>query len=98
MYHRVVELRRTPGLEVSGLQLIAIFVKRCVQPIQFRAHPMWRFEGVDDPTRVLHEQFSSIELESRVQRITKIGQKDQCLLECPVRPFAADNPLPEVTR
>ena len=98
LYRRVVELRRTAGLEVSGLQLIALFVKRCIQPIQFRPHPMWRFEGAQDPTRVLHEEFSSIELESRVHRITKLGQKDKCLLECPVRPFAADNPLPEVTR
>ena len=44
--------------------------------------------------RVLHEEFSSIELESRVQRITKV--KSRPVLECPVQPYVADNPLPEV--
>ena len=33
MYRRVVELKRTAGQEVSGLHLIALFVKRCVQPL-----------------------------------------------------------------
>ena len=61
---------------------------------------MWRYAGDDDLARVLHENFSSIELEARVQRVTKIGQKDlgQCLLECPVRPFSLDFPPAEVSR
>ena len=92
MYRRVVELKKTAGQEVSGLHLIALFIKRCVQPLQHRSSPMWRFAGADDPTRVLHEDFSSIELETRVHRVTRLSQKDvgQHLLECPVRPFSLD--------
>ena len=96
LYRRVVELKRTAGQEVSGLHLIAIYVRRCVQPLQFRASPMWRYAGDDDPTRVLHESFSSIELEARVQRVMKIGQKDRCSLEWHVRPFLLENPTAEV--
>ena len=60
---------------------------------------MLRFAGEDDPTRVLQEAFSSIELETRVQRLTKVGQKDlgHHLLECPVRPFSLDFPPVEVS-
>ena len=99
MYRRVVELKRTAGQEVSGLHLIALFVKRCMQPLQHRSSLMLHFAGEDDPTRVLHEAFSSIELETRVQRLTKVSQRDLShqLLECPVRPFSLDFLLAEVS-
>ena len=45
LVQRVVDLRRKSGPEVTGLQLIALFVKRCVQPIQFQGHPMWQYVG-----------------------------------------------------
>ena len=53
--------------QVTGLQLIVVFVKRCVQLLQCRERPMWQYTGVGDSTRCLHENFSSVELVSRVQ-------------------------------
>ena len=35
LYQRVLDLKTTPRREVSGLHLIATFVKRCIQPLQF---------------------------------------------------------------
>jgi hypothetical protein len=89
MYNRVIELKRAAGREVTGLHLITLFIRRCVQPLQHRSSPMWRFSGGEDPTRVRQEDYSTSELETRVQRLTKIAQKDwkRQLLECPVRPF-----------
>ena len=92
MYQRVIELKRTAGQEVSGPHLIALFIRRCVQPLQHRSSPMWRFTGADDPTRVLHEDISGLELETRVYRLTRFSQSDwnRELLECPVRPFSLE--------
>ena len=53
--------------QLTGLQLVAIFVKRCVHPLQCRERPMWQYTGVGDSTRCLHEDFSSHALMSRVQ-------------------------------
>ena len=92
LYLRVEELKKTAGREVSGLHLMALFIKRCVQPLQHRGSPMWRFSGVDDPTRVRREDVSSAEFESRVHRLTRLSQNDwdRELLKCPVRPFSLE--------
>ncbi|KQJ89022.1 hypothetical protein BRADI_4g22988v3 [Brachypodium distachyon] len=49
---QVVELQQTPEKEVSGLQLIALFMKRRIQPIQARVHSMWEYLGPSDSTQV----------------------------------------------
>ena len=99
LYLRVEELKKTAGREVSGLHLMALFSKRCVQPLQQRSSPMWRFSGVDDPTRVLREDSSSVKFESRVHRLTRFSKEDwnRELLACPVRPFSLDSPPAEVS-
>ena len=38
---------------VSGGRLIVVFLRRRIQPLQFWAHSMWRYTGIDDPTRCL---------------------------------------------
>ena len=55
---RIVELQETVGLEVSGLQIMATFIRRRIQPLQARAHPMWEYTGVEDPTRVSKKEYS----------------------------------------
>ena len=89
MAQSVAELKE----KMTGLQLIAIFVKRCVQPLQCRERPMWQYSGVEDSTRCLHENFSSRELLSRVQRITKCSS---AVLESPIVPFSTEQLLPQV--
>ena len=54
---------------------------------------MWQYTGVEESTRCLHEDFSSIELVSRVQWITKCSSE---ALESPVVPFSAEQLLPQV--
>lgn len=79
--------------QMTGLQLIAVFVKRCVQPLQCRARPMWRYTRVGDSTRCLQEDCLSRELMSRVQRITKCSS---AALEGPVIPYSAEHLPPHV--
>ena len=78
---------------MTGLQLIAVFLKRCVQPLQHRVRPMWEYSGLEDPTQCLHVQVSSRELLARVQRITKCSST---ALASTMAPYTANQPLPEV--
>src|SRR3954466_12755227 len=80
--------------ELTGGQLISVFVKRRVQPLQHRVRPMWQYTGPDDSTRCSSKEFSDGDLLCPVQQVmkcTSIGEKSL------IRPYAAaDEPLPQV--
>ena len=42
---------------VTGMDLLEVFLKRCIQPLQARDHPMWMYSGIDDSTRIHPEEF-----------------------------------------
>ena len=65
---RVRALLETTSKEVSGVHLIATFVKRRVQALQARVHPLFEYAGAMDPTRAYAEELSAGELEARVCR------------------------------
>ena len=91
-------LTRIDGLldKVTGIHLIATFVKRRVWPLRARAHPMWEFEGAGDSTRMSPEELSRNELVNHVRHITNLTTGDKCDVDCPIEPYGAENPLPEV--
>ena len=61
---------------VTGVHLIATFVKMWVWPIRARAHPMWQYEGVLDSSRMSQEELSKNELVTHVRSITSIKASD----------------------
>ena len=50
---RVVELVREG---VTGMDLLEVFLRRRIQPLQARDHPMWLYLGLNDTTRVHPEE------------------------------------------
>ena len=52
---------------LSGMQIIATFVRMRVWPLQARAHPMWEYEGPSDSTRICLVELSANELASHVR-------------------------------
>ena len=82
---------------VTGVHLIATFVKLRVWPLRARAHPMWQYEGAHDASRMSPDELSKNELDTDVRSITSIKATDPCNLDCPVTPYGADNPLLEVS-
>ena len=91
-------LARIGGMldKVTGIHLIATFVKRRVWPIRARAHPMWEYEGAGDITRMNPEELSRSELLMHVRHITNLTTGDTCNVDCPVAPYGLENPLLEV--
>ncbi|KAM0930451.1 hypothetical protein ACQ4PT_001125 [Festuca glaucescens] len=83
------------GDEMFGLQVLSTFLKRRVQPLQARAHPMWMYSGVSDPTRVMEEKLSSKELKACIVSLTKLKGANPLPGDPPVAPFGGSKKLPE---
>ena len=53
LVERVVQLVRDG---VTGMDLLEVFLRRRIQPLQARDHPMWMYSGTDDTTRIHPEE------------------------------------------
>jgi hypothetical protein len=93
---RVLELQKTVGKEVAGVQIISTFIRRRVQPLQARAHAMWQYTGAADPTRVHKEKLSTNELETRIRSLTTLTAKDSLTSKPSVAPYGEGKELPVV--
>ena len=68
---RVVRLVRDG---VTGMDLLEVFLRRRIQPLQARDHPMWLYLGLKDTTRIHPEEVDEATLEGCLSSIT--GNKD----------------------
>ena len=71
LVERVVQLVRDG---VTGMDLLEVFLRRRIQPLQARDHPMWMYSGTDDTTRIHPEEVDEATLEGWLRGIT--GNKD----------------------
>ena len=94
----VVEMlyNRARKLKMIGTEFTALFLKRRVQPLQHRDHPMYLYTGAKDSTRISSVDLTEKEIQDEVRRLTKLTQKDNIPLEPNVRPFEASFLPPEV--
>ena len=60
LVERVVQLVRDG---VTGMDLLEVFLNRCIQPLQARDHPMWLYSGLEDTTRIHPEEVTDEMLE-----------------------------------
>ena len=56
------------------MDLLEVFLRRRIQPLQARDHPMWMYSGTDDTTRIHPEEVNEATLEGWLRDIT--GNKD----------------------
>ena len=74
---------------LTGVHLLAVFLKNRAQPLQARAEPMWSYRGVEDINRLRKEELSSNELDTFLSNIIK----SSCIELTPlILPFLATNP------
>ena len=71
LVERVVYLIREG---VTGMDLLEVFLRRRIQPLQARDHPMWMYSGIEDSTRVHPEEVDEDTVEKWLKSIT--GNKD----------------------
>ena len=59
---------------VTGMDLLEVFLRRRIQPLQARDHPMWMYSGIEDSTRIHPEEVDEDTVEKWLRGIT--GNKD----------------------
>jgi hypothetical protein len=81
---------------MMGTEIDAVFLKRRIQPVMSRAHPMWLYSGPMDETRVNAAELSEKELLDEVRHLTHFRQEDSIPLLSLQPPFDADHPPTKV--
>jgi hypothetical protein len=83
------------GGALSGIQLMAFFVQRRVQPLQHCLTKLWTYSGLEDPTRISEELIEKKDVDKRIRSLTKLT-KDHAVADLTADYFDSVHPLPEV--
>jgi hypothetical protein len=67
----LAELERLKQAGLTGVKVLWTFFERRVQPLKARAHPMFRYTGVGDPTRSSQDLLTPLEVRARVWAMIK---------------------------
>jgi hypothetical protein len=76
LMERIQKLRGTPRKELSGVQLIRMFIKCRIQPLTARAHCMWDYTDRRDSTRISPDELHKAEIDDSVCAVTNVKKKD----------------------
>jgi hypothetical protein len=60
-----------------GTQLMAFFLQRRIQPLQYRASKLWSYSGLEDSSRVSKEHTDKKDLDKRVRALTTLTKDDE---------------------
>jgi hypothetical protein len=92
---RIKALKGGQGGALSGMQLMAFFIQRRVQPLQHRLTKLWNYSGLEDPTRISEDLISKEDVDKRVRNLTKLT-KEHAVADLTADFFDSVHPLPEV--
>jgi hypothetical protein len=92
---RIQALKGGKGGALLGIQLMAFFVQRRVQPLQHCLTKLWTFSGLEDPARVSEDLIEKKDVDKRVRGLTKLT-KEHAVADLTTEYFDSVHPLPEV--
>jgi hypothetical protein len=92
---RIKALKGGQGGALSGIQLMAFFIQRRVQPLQHRLTKLWSYFGLEDPTRFSEDLILKEDVDKRVRSLTKLT-KEHTVADLTADFFNSMHPLPEV--
>jgi hypothetical protein len=87
LYDRILEIKNADGQTMIGTEVVAVFLKRRVQPVMSRAHQMWLYSGHKDETRINAAELSGREWLDEVRRLTYFSQEDSIPLQAHQDPY-----------
>ncbi|KAM0929881.1 hypothetical protein ACQ4PT_001336 [Festuca glaucescens] len=91
---RIQELQNTKGAELSGMQIIAHFLRIRLQPLKARKNPLWLYSGAEDADRV-SDDLPLKDLEKLVRRFTSLSKNNEVPSSCRVEPFSGNHAPPD---
>jgi hypothetical protein len=92
---RIKALKGGQGGALLGMQLMAFFIQRRVQPLQHRLTKLWNYSGLEDPTCISEDLISKEDVDNRVRNLTKLT-KEHAVADLTADFFDSVHPLPEV--
>src|SRR4051812_28689095 len=92
LYARLQEVKVTDGQIMLGTEIPALFMRRRIQPLQHRSHPMFMYTGSDDSTCISSIAMGEEEITTEVRRLTKLIKDDDIPLDIIFDPYEAVNP------
>jgi hypothetical protein len=92
---RIQALKRGKGGALSGIQLMAFFVQRRIQPLQHRLSELWNYSCLVDSSRISGDLMEKEEVDKRVRSLTKLT-KDHAVADLAADYFDSVHPLPKV--
>jgi hypothetical protein len=88
-------LKSATGGALTGIQLMAFFLQRCIQPLQARVLRLWSYSGSEDPSRVSKEDLEKKGLDKRVRALTTLTKENE-IPALAAEYFDSTHPVPVV--
>src|SRR4051812_19017349 len=92
LYARLQEVKVTDGRIMLGTEIPALFMRRRIQPLQHRSHPMFMYTGSNDSTCISSVAMGEEEIITEVRWLTKLMKDDDIPLDIVFDPYEAANP------
>jgi hypothetical protein len=96
LFDKILRIKESDGQTMMGTEIAAVFLKRRIQPITSRAHPMRLYSDPMDETRVNVAELSEKELLDELRRLTHFSQEDSIPLLALQVPYDSDHQPTEV--
>jgi hypothetical protein len=95
LYERILDLKSAGGQTMCGTEVVALFLKRRVQPVMSRSHQLWMYTGANGKTWIDSAEPIESKLRDEVRRLTRFSQEDFIALTSAQLPYDARH-LPAV--
>jgi hypothetical protein len=96
LMERIQVLRSDVGREVTGFQLIRLFLERRVQPLAARPRRMWEYTGKGDSMRLSSEDLKKAEVDAKLKSVTALVKGQEVPKRFEKAPFSAELARTEV--
>ncbi|KAK1662227.1 hypothetical protein QYE76_050386 [Lolium multiflorum] len=96
LFDRILRIKESDNPTTMGIEIVVVFLKRCIQPVMSRVHQIWLYSGPKDETRVNIAELSEKELLDEVRRLTHFSQEDSIPLLALQEPYDFDHQQTEV--
>jgi hypothetical protein len=91
----IQSLKSAAGGRLTGMQLMAFFLQRRIQPLQAHVSKLWSYSGSDDPSRVFNQDPEKKNLDKPVRSLTTL-MKEKEIPALIADFFDSAHPLPKV--
>ncbi|KAK1698021.1 hypothetical protein QYE76_014718 [Lolium multiflorum] len=96
LFDRIIRIKESDGQTMMGTKIVAVFLKRHIQPVMSRAHQMWLYSGPKDETRINVAELSEKELLDEVRCFNHFSQEDSIPLLALLEPYDFEHQPTEV--